>query len=233
MNRHSENRPTPTSSHARLAAEAAFAQRPITRVANAEPQLVVIKWKKAIVPPGRGDPIGTELHEPVRVSRTPRVFRVDSPGVGSHSAMPVSERFEAGGAPRDFHAPVGIGASTARVVQVKRRRRPIPPAEVTISRPAAAREPVVSDRPASREAETVLQELKRLEPSFAAPRAAHDFDFGIPTSSAPGSYQALTAKIKKLEQHAEAARKLEAAKAARWIKRAIAIYGFRASDLGL
>jgi hypothetical protein len=75
-----------------------------------------------------------------------------------------------------------------------------------------------------------------LEPCFAALRAAQDFDFGIATSgrSAPGSYQALEAKIiKKLEQRAEVARNLEAAKAARWIKRAIVTYGLRARDLGL
>ena len=234
MTRHSENRPTPASSQARVAAEAAFAERPITRVASAQPQVVVIKRKMAIVPPGGGDPIETELQDPVKASRKPRVFRVDSV-VGSHAAMAVSEQIEAGGAPPDFHASVGIGALTAQVVQVKRRRRRIPRAEVTILRPAATRGPVVSDRPASREAEMVLQELKRLEPCFAALRAAQDFDFGIATSgrSAPGSYQALKAKIMKLEQRAEAARKAEAAKVARWIKRAIATYGLRASDLGL
>ena len=81
----------------------------------------------------------------------------------------------------------------------------------------------------------LLQERKRLEPCFAALCAAQDFDFGIATSgpSAPGGYQALKARIKKLERRAEAARKVEAAKAARWIKRAIATYGLRASDLGL
>jgi len=229
MTRHSENRPT-ASSQARLAAEAAFAQRPIARVANAVPQVVVIKRKKAIVAPGGGDPIETELQGPVRASRTPRVFRVDSPGVG---LMAASEQIEAGGAPPDLHASVGIGALTAQVVQVKRRRRRTPRAEVTIIRPAATRGPVVSDRPASHEAELLLQELERLEPCFAALRAAQDLDFGIATSSTPGSYQALKAKIEKLEQRAEAARKVEAAKAARWIKRAIATYGLRASDLGL
>jgi len=235
MTRHSENRPTPASSQARLAAEAAFAQQPITRVANAEPQVVVIKRKKAIVPPGEGDPTETDLQDPIKESRTPRVFRVDSPVVGSGAAVAVSEQPEAGGASPDFHASVGVGALTAQVVQIKRRRRRIPRAEVTIIRSATTSGPVVSDPPASREAELLLQELKRLEPCFAALRAAQDFDFGIETSgrSAPSRYQALKAKIKKLEQRAEAARKVEAAKAARWIKRAIATYGLRASDLGL
>jgi len=235
MTRHSENRPTPASSQARLAAEAAFAQRPITRVANAEPQVVVIKRKKAIVPPGEGDPIETELQDAIRESRTPRVFRLDAPVVGSGAAMPVSEQLEACGAPADPHASVGVGALAEEVVQVKRRRR-IPRGEVTIIRPAAAtRGPAANDPAGGREPEMLLQELKRLEPCFAALRAAQDFDFGIATSgrSAPGSYQALKAKIRKLEQRAEAARKVEAAKAARWIKRAIANYGLCASDIGL
>jgi len=66
----------------------------------------------------------------------------------------------------------------------------------------------------------LLQELKLLEPCFAALRAAHDFDFGIATSGrgAPSRYKALKAEIKKLEQRAEAARKIEAARAARWIR---------------
>ena len=81
----------------------------------------------------------------------------------------------------------------------------------------------------------LLQELKLLEPCFAALRGAQDFDFGIATSGrgAPSRYQALKAEIKKLEQRAEAARKLEAARAVQWIKRAIATYGLGARDLGL
>lgn len=52
-------------------------------------------------------------------------------------------------------------------------------------------------------------------------------------SIATSSYEALKAEIKKLEQRAEAARKMEAAKAAHWIKRVIATKGLRAGDLGL
>jgi hypothetical protein len=241
MARHGENRsdtevPTPESSQARLAAEAAFTQRPITLVANAGPQVVVVKRKKAIVPAGKGDPIETEFHEPMKEARTPRVFRVDSPVVGSGPAVEVSEQPPAVGASPDFNASVGVGALPAQVVQIKRRRRRIPRAEVTIIRPAAPSGPVTSDPPAGRPAEMLLlQELRLLEPCFAALRAAQDFDFGIATSGrgAPSRYQALKAQIKKLEQRAEAARKAEAARAARWIKRAIAAYGLRASDLGL
>jgi hypothetical protein len=239
MTRHSENRsdtevPTPDSSQARLAAEAAFTQRPITLVANAGPQVVVIKRKKAIVPAGESDPIKTEFQEP-KEARTPRVFRVDSPIVGSGSEVEVSEQPQAVGASPDFNASVGVGALPAQVVQIKRRRRRIPRAEVTIIRPAAPSGPLTSDPPASRQAEMLLQELKLLEPCFAALRASQDFDFGIATSGrgAPTRYQALRAEIKKLQQRAEAARKVEAARAARWIKRAIAAYGLRACDLGL
>jgi hypothetical protein len=238
MTRHSENRsdtevPTPDSSQARLAAEAAFTQRPITLVANAGPQVVVIKRKKAIVPAGEGDPIKTEFQEP-KEARTPRVFRVDSPIVGSGPAVEVSEQPQAVGASPDFNASVGVGVLPAQVVH-KRSRRRIPRAEVTIIRPAAPSEPEPSDPPAGRKPEMLLQEPKLLEPCFAALRASQDFDFGIATSGrgAPTRYQALRAEIKKLEQRAEAARKVEAARAARWIKRAIAAYDLRASDLGL
>jgi hypothetical protein len=235
MARHSENRsdtevPTPDSSQVRLAAEAAFTPRPITLVANAGPQVVVIKRKKAIVPGGEGDPVKTEFQEPMREARAPRVFRVDSPVVGSGPAVEVSEQPQPVGASPDFNASVGVAALQAPVVQIKRRRRRIPRGEVTIIRPAAPSVPATSDPPASGQAEMLLQELKNLEPCFAALRAAQNFDFGIAT---PSRYQALKAEIKKLEHRAEAARKVEAARAARWIKRAIAAYGLRASDLGL
>ena len=239
MTRHSDIQsdtevPAPAS-QARLAAEAAFTQRPITLVASAGPQVLVIKRKKAIVPAGEGDPTKTELQEAVEEARTPRVFRVDSPVVGSGPVVEVSEQSQAVGASPDFNASVGVGALPVQVVQIKRRRRRIPRSEVTIIRPAAPSAPVTSDPPASPQAEMLLQELKRLGPCFAALRASQDFDFGSATwgRGAPSRYQALKAKIKKLEQRAEAARKIEAARAARWIKRAIAAYGLRASDLGL
>jgi hypothetical protein len=234
MTRHKNNRPAPAASQARLAAEAAFAQPPITRVTSVEPHLVVIKRKKAIVPPGWGDPVETAPQDPNPQPRGPRVFRVHSPVVGSGAARPISEQPGAHDAHPDFNPSVGVVALAAQGDEVKRRRRHTPRAEVTIIRPAAVPEPVVSDPPVKHEAEMLLQELKRLEPRFAALRAAQDFNFGIATSgrSPPGSYQSLKAKIEKLEQRAEAAKKVEAAKAARWIKRAIAKYGLCADDLG-
>src|SRR5207249_6866282 len=74
MTRHSQNRfdtgsPLRDSSQARLVAEAAFAPRPITVAANAEPQVVVIKRKKAIVPAAESDPIKTEIQEPMKEGR--------------------------------------------------------------------------------------------------------------------------------------------------------------------
>jgi hypothetical protein len=239
MTRHGENRsdtevPTPDLSQARLAAEDAFTPRPITFVANAGPQVVVIKRKKAIVPAGKSDPIQTEFQEPMKGTRTPRVFRLDSPVVDSGPTVGVSEQSQAVETSRGFTASVGVGALPAEVARIKRRRRRIPRAEVTIIRPAAPSAPATSDLPAGRQAEMRRRELKRLEPSFASLSPAQDFDFGIATSvrGTPSRYQALKAKIKKLEQRAEAARKVEAAKAARWIKRAIADYGLSASDLG-
>jgi hypothetical protein len=235
MTRHSETRSdtetrTPDSSQARLAAEAAFAPRPIALAANAEPQVVVIKRKKTIVPAGEGDPFKTESQEPIKEGRAPRVFRIDSGPAVKMFGQP-----KAVGADTDFDASVGVDASTAQVVQITRRRPRNPRAEVTIIRPAASGGTVGGDLPASREAKMPPQELKPLEPCFAALRAAQDFDLGIATSGggAPSRYQALTAKIRKLEQRAEAARKVEATKAVRWIKRAIAAYDLRASDLGL
>jgi hypothetical protein len=225
MARHSQNRSDtkasmPDSSPARLAAEAAFTQRPIARAAHAEPQVVVIKRKQATVPEGEGDPVRTESQQPMKVGRTPRVFRIDS-GVEQPQAP------EATAGP---DASVGVGASlTAQAGQIKRRRSRIPRAEVTIIRPAAVAG--VAGDPQ----ETPLQDAKPLEPCSAAPRAAQHFDLGIATSggSAASRYQALRARIEQLERRAEAARRIEAARAVRWIKRAIAAYDLRASDLGL
>jgi hypothetical protein len=230
MARHSQNRSDtkasmPDSSPARLAAEAAFTQRPIARAAHAEPQVVVIKRKQATVPAGEGDPVNTESQQPMKVGRTPRVFRIDS----------AVEQPQAPGATTGPDASVGVGTSlTAQAVQIKRRRSRIPRAEVTIIRPAAVAG-VAGDPQASRDAETPLQDLKSLEPCSAALRAAQHFDLGIATSgaSAASRYQALRARIEQLERRAEAARRIEAARAVRWIKRAIAAYDLRASDLGL
>jgi hypothetical protein len=116
------------SSQAHLVAEAAFAQRPIAVAANAEPQVVVIKRKKAIVPAGEGDPVKPEIQEPMEEGRTPRVFRIDSSVVGSGAAVGVSEQSQAVRAFPDVNASSGVGALTAQVVQIKRRRRRIPSA---------------------------------------------------------------------------------------------------------
>jgi hypothetical protein len=60
-----------------------------------------------------------------------------------------------------------------------------------------------------------------------------DFDLAVTRDGAPSRYRALRAEIEALRQRAEAVRKVEAAQAVRWIKRAIADYGLSARDLGL
>jgi len=198
----------PDPSRARLAAEAAFAKRPVTSVSEAGPRVVVVKRKRAVVPDPAGHFIEAEVPAPLAEARAPRVFRVDAPIVASDPAVEGAEQLVEG-ASRDFAEAAGP--------QKKRRRRTLH-GEVTIVRPADPQVPVESE-PAAR---------RTLGP-------AQDFDLGIPTSDrdAPSRYQALIAEIDELKGRAEAAKSIEAARAVRWIKRAIATYGLSASDIGL
>lgn len=58
-------------------------------------------------------------------------------------------------------------------------------------------------------------------------------DFGDLKRRALADLDAIRAEIRRLERQAEALRKAEAAEAVRWIRKEIAAYGFKASDLGL
>lgn len=58
-------------------------------------------------------------------------------------------------------------------------------------------------------------------------------DFGALKHRALADLDSIRAEIQKLERRAEALRKVEAARAVRWIRKEIARYGLTASDLGL
>lgn len=53
------------------------------------------------------------------------------------------------------------------------------------------------------------------------------------TRKAVERYELLMAEIRKLDHQVEAARMKEVAEAARWIRKAIAVYNLDADDLGL
>jgi len=222
----------PDSSHARRVAEAAFVKRPAPSVSNAGAQMVVVKRKKAIIPPGAGDPGNADSAEPMVPTRAPRVFRVDSRVVGSAPAADLAEPLPVSGASADPNASAGVPAPP--MVPTKRRSR-TRHGEVTIIHPARPSTPTVTDPLAGHGGEAGVQGRKSRKPDFSEPRGTRQFDLGLAATEdgAPSRYRALRAEIEALRQRAEAVRKVEAAQAVRWIKRAIADYGLSARDLGL
>jgi hypothetical protein len=223
---------TPDSSHARRVAEAAFAKRPASSVSNAGPQVVVVKRRKPIVRLGVGDPGTADSKEPMEPTRTPRVFRVDSPVAGSGPAVDLADPLSAPGASADSIGSVGVHAPP--VAPTKRRRR-TRHGEVTIIHPDRPSVLTPTHPSVGRREEAGIQGRQLRKPKFTEPSSTQEFVFGIaPTGrGGPSRYQALRAEIERLHVQAEAVRKVEAAQAVRWIKRAIADYGLSASDLGL
>jgi hypothetical protein len=193
--------------------------------------MVVVKRKKAIIPLGAGDPGNADSAEPMEPTRAPRVFRVDSPIVGSAPAADVAEPLPVRGASADPNDSAGVPAPP--VVPTKRRSR-MRHGEVTIIRPAGPNTPTVTDPLAGRGGETGVQGTKSPKPDLREPSGTQQFDLGLAVTGdgAPSRYRALRAEIEALRQRAEAVRKVEAAQAVGWIKRAIADYGLSARDLG-
>jgi hypothetical protein len=183
--------------------------------------VVVIKRKKAIALPSAPDCVRADSDGPIEEARTPRVFRVDAPILGSMRQVDVKA--------------ADVEGSPAAPVNVKRKRRRIPRSLVTIIHPPASAAPVAIDPQDMSEAEVLLERLRRLEPSLASAQAAQRFDLDVAALGRRGSsrYQVLKARIERLNQLAETMRKAEVAKAIRWIKRAIATYDLQKADLGL
>ena len=221
----------PDSSHARRVAEAAFVKRPAPSVSSTGTQTVVVKRKKAIIPLGAGDPGNADSAEPMEPTRAPRVFRVDSPVVGSAPAADLAEPLPVRGASADPNASAGVPARP--VVPTKRRSR-MRHGEVTIIHPARPSTPAVTGPLADRGGETGVQGRKSRKPDLREPSGTQQFDLGLAVTGdgAPSRYRALRAQIEALRQRAEAVRTVEAAQAVGWIKRAIADYGLSARDLG-
>ena len=94
------------------------------------------------------------------------------------------------GASPDFNASVGVGALPAQVVQIKRRRRRMPRAEVTIIRPAAPSEPEPSDPPAGRPAESYTGASSAPRPASGSPAASPTEIRSRPAGTGPGGKHA-------------------------------------------
>jgi hypothetical protein len=212
---------TSDPSQARLIAEAAFVQRPSVSAANAGPNVVVIKRKKAIAVPGVGDAVIAGSDGLVEETRTPRVFRVETPILGSMQDVDVSAS--------------DVGASPAPPVHLKPKRRRTPRPVVTIIHPPDPPAPLAIDRQAPAEADVLVEKLRHLEPSLASLHAAQSLDVDLSRLGRRAStrHHALRARIERLNKLAEVARKTEAARAVHWIKRAIITYGLEKEDLGL
>ena len=79
--------------------------------------------------------------------------------------------------------------------------------------------------------------IRGLEPAFAQIRQARDFAF-VNLQARQGrsnrdGYLALRASIENLKRLGEIARRAEASRPIKWIKRAVAQYGLTVADLGL
>jgi hypothetical protein len=191
-------------------------------------------------------------------SRAPRVFRVEAPVLihGKDSPDSASDALMAGGS-----SGVDTAIESLPVIPTRRPRRRAAPAVVRFvahhaahtaaDKPSVA--PAIDEVPnvaavgdaagtvlsfaTDRRFDAVLKRIQRLEPIVRQIREAHDFNLvsrdakqGKPGK---GSYQALRVAIEKLERQAEIARRAEASRAIKWIKRAIGEYGLTSGDLGL
>lgn len=211
------NTPHNELSQARLAAEAAFSA-PRPRVDVDDGPLIVVKRRKAVVTDGGYLP--GEDHEHSGESRAPKVYRVEH-GPDSVAADEPSAPSEAtGGA--DSHDEISVQP----LAPLKRRRRVKRHGEVTIIRPPAPDGlgerllTASAEESAATSDETIftekfVQEIAALKRRAMADMASVQFE------------------IRKLERQAEAARKVEAAQAVRWIRKAMVEYDLEPADLGL
>jgi hypothetical protein len=196
-------------SKARLEAEAAFEQRPQR---SRDKPVVVVKRKRSVG-------VSTETHtqssasSTADVSRTPRVFRVESVLVVDDNTRGASKA-----AARPLGGPTALldeEASNTEVKSPKRHRRRDVHGKITIIRPErttafAAGGP---DRLPIEQESSVFSSLSR-------------------DSDLVARYDVVMAEIEALRRKAVELRKIESAGAVRWIKRAIADYDLTAEDLG-
>jgi hypothetical protein len=200
------------SSQARQAAEAAFKPRPQQN--NGGP-VVVVKRRRPVENATGHLAQSEELAQPDDEARVPRVFRVEEV-----AAVP-SERRDAPSPPLEKRDPPGDGSgndgSASLPASPTRRRRRSIHGKVTIIRPDR------SDRG--------LDARQAPDESTEPGHVGRTLVFVDADVSA--RYEAVTAEIEKLKRQAVALKKAEAAKAVRWIRRAISDYGLTERDLGL
>lgn len=197
-----------------MAAESAFLAHGSTAAADESP-LVVVKRKRTVVTDGNGLPESLPGHP--GASRAPKVYRVE------HGPTPdtVDESREATG-------PTGSAedASVQAVSSIKKRRRVRRHGEVTIIHPQPSDDPRDGTLAAGAQASAAAA----AEPSYT-----NSFleDITALERRALADRAAIQSEIRKLERQADAARKVEAAGAVRWIRKAIAEYKLASADLGL
>lgn len=224
-------------SAARLALEAAFdellpSQALQSRTA-ADAPAVVVKRRRTLpahAVPGRPgdasrDPHDAQANAVPEGERAPRVFRVDSAPVQKVIAPapePAADSWLGDSTDELWIEPVPL-------VAARRPRRRAAPAIVTTVVPESTK-PTVRHVHAN-EADGLLARLAALEATFSVIRQAQSFT-GIELPNRR-RYTALVAQIELLRTVAEAARRVETAKAISRIKRDIKRYGLSRDDLGI
>ena len=204
-------------SDARIAAEAMFEKRTPRELVGGP--VVVVKRKRAIA--ASDDDDGETGDDPQQAEnlRLPRVYRIE------HESSPTTPELSVASAGEQaFDAPgSGYGDVTPStgVHQRNRRRRTKKHGTVTVIRPAELGESSGSNETPS---------------AASVPEGATDqfaFDIVALRQRTLAALKSISAELQSLERKAEAVRKTEAASAVRWIRKAIAKYGFKPSDLGL
>jgi hypothetical protein len=204
-------------SDARIAAEAMFEKRTSRELVGGP--VVVVKRKRAIA--ASDDDDGETGDDPQQAEnlRLPRVYRIE------HESSPTTPELSVASAGEQaFDAPgSGYGDVTPStgVHQRNRRRRTKKHGTVTVIRPAELGESSGSNETPS---------------AASVPESAADqfaFDIVSLRQRTLAALKSISAELQSLERKAEAVRKTEAASAVRWIRKAIAKYGFKSSDLGL
>jgi len=217
MNSHTSTRnqsPLTDASQARLAVEALFqAQQPRSEAADVD---VVVKRRRIASTDHRVD--GNDVAEVMADEvRAPRIFKVEKQQEGQREGQDLSSN-------ADRQPQLGGAASsTFEVTQARRRRRRLN-GEVTIIRPMLHEPNAVRD-------EFTTGDSKPDSLGNSQARSSDVGRFGVDLE-AQSRHDKLMARIARLESQAQTARKVEAAAAVRWIKKAINEYGLEAREIG-
>jgi hypothetical protein len=181
--------------------------------------VIVVKRRKTVVSDGGYLP-GEDL-EHSGESRAPKVYRVEH---GPDSTVPdaadesVGEPAAYSGSHDEIYVPP--------VAPLKRKRRVKRHGEVTIIRPPAPEG--LGDR--LRATDTEEAAATSVESNFTEKFVQ---EIAALKRRALADLASVQSEIQKLERQAEAARKVEAAQAVRWIRKAMAEYDLELADLGL